>query len=54
MQPNDETEIALVRAEAGTDPGASADSIRSSIAYAVAALRIVDGRIVGADAELSA
>jgi 2-keto-4-pentenoate hydratase len=49
LQPKVEAEVAFVLAEDIDDPEASAWSVRGAVAYAVAALEIVDSRIAGWD-----
>jgi 2-keto-4-pentenoate hydratase len=49
LQPKIEAEIAFVLAEDIDDPHATATSVRGAVAYAVAALEIVDSRIADWD-----
>lgn len=49
LQPRVEAEIAFVLADDVVDPGVTAVTVRRRVAYAVAALEIVDSRIAGWD-----
>ncbi|MGC1211437.1 MAG: fumarylacetoacetate hydrolase family protein, partial [Micromonospora sp.] len=49
LQPRVEAEVAFVLADDVTDPGVTAVTVRERVAYALAALEIVDSRIAGWD-----
>lgn len=53
LQPRIEAEVAFVLAADLTDPAATADTVRPAVAYACAALEIVDSRIAGWDISFS-